>query len=225
MNSNILFIETSGERCAVALSYQGQLFSDYQDKPRYHNRLLIPMIRQLLEKMGVALWQLDALAYSCGPGSFVGIRLGASVIQGLAYSASIPVIPISSLQVLALSACQQFKLDHVLTMIDAHMGEVYFAAYYCCKGSLIEVEPAQSIAPELLIFPKGNWSVVGRGWQAYQGLWQHADGIDVNEVCLACQPDPLCGLQLAEQALLVGGAVVPEKALPIYLQKNHWRKR
>ena len=145
----ILAIETSSRRCSVALL--GPAIEDQcvEDMPRGHHDRVLPMVDDLLQRHRITLQELDAIAFGRGPGSFTGLRIGTGVTQGIAFGAGRPVVPISSLQALALGAWQreQTRTGAVVSLIDAHMKEVYCACYL-----FDGVEPLP-LGPELLQSP------------------------------------------------------------------------
>lgn len=129
--ATILALDTSSDYCSVALVYKGKLDEIKKHAPRQHTQMLLPMVDELLTRNGLRLNDLDAIAFGRGPGSFTGLRICFATVQGLAFGADLPVIAVSTLQAMALAACQQFKLAGgvVAPMLDARMGQVYWGLY------------------------------------------------------------------------------------------------
>lgn len=121
----LLAIETSTENCSVALLCEGGFYERIQTNPKLHGQMLLPMIDAVLSEAKVSIKALDAIAVGCGPGAFTGLRIGFGVAQGLAFGIQKPIIPISSLRVLA----EEAKETVVLAVQDARMGEVYWGIF------------------------------------------------------------------------------------------------
>jgi tRNA threonylcarbamoyl adenosine modification protein YeaZ len=103
----------------------GELFVEEALAENRHSELLVPMLRRLLDRAHLAPQQMDAFAFGQGPGSFTGIRIACGIVQGLAFAANRPVVPIPSLLALA----EQSNESRVIAALDARMGEAYLAAY------------------------------------------------------------------------------------------------
>ncbi|MBK6585067.1 MAG: tRNA (adenosine(37)-N6)-threonylcarbamoyltransferase complex dimerization subunit type 1 TsaB [Gammaproteobacteria bacterium] len=129
----ILAMETSGTLCSVAIGDGSFVEESNLVRPREHHALILPMVAQLLARCGWSLRELDAIAFGRGPGSFTGLRIAASTVQGLAFGSELPVIPVSSLDALATGAHEALAespvIGTVVAAIDAHMGELYAAVY------------------------------------------------------------------------------------------------
>jgi tRNA threonylcarbamoyladenosine biosynthesis protein TsaB len=135
----ILHIETSTNVCSVALSENGIcLFSKSNADGMNHAALLSVFIAEALEVLKPDTKKLDAVAVSSGPGSYTGLRIGVSTAKGLCYGYGIPLITVSTLEVLTAEALKLIhKTDNALfcPMIDARRMEVY-AAFYNGEGEI-----------------------------------------------------------------------------------------
>jgi tRNA threonylcarbamoyladenosine biosynthesis protein TsaB len=125
----ILALDTSTDACSCAVLKDGELHERFAVIPRQHAKELLPMVRALLQDLGLGFASLDAIAFGRGPGSFTGLRIAAGVTQGLAYGANLPVIPVSTLAALAMQARETAKGRAVLSVIDARIDEVYWALF------------------------------------------------------------------------------------------------
>ena len=129
--NRILAIETSGEACSVALSVDGVVTEIHEHAPMRHAERLLPAVRLLLEEGGLAVRDLEAIAFGRGPGSFTSLRIGIGVVQGLAWGAGLPVVPVSSLAAVARQAWEDAgrKPLPVCVAMDARMQEVFHANF------------------------------------------------------------------------------------------------
>ncbi len=164
----LLAIDTVTEACSAALWLEGEIQERFEVAPRRHTTLILPMVQELLANAGVSLAQLDAIAVDRGPGSFTGVRIGTGVVQGLAYAADLPVVPVSSLATLAQAVWQQYGYQHVLALIDARMQEVYGAYYHFqeTEMQLIGEERVGSLSA-LLTNEASDCYCVGSGSRQY----------------------------------------------------------
>ena len=127
---NILAIDSATEACSVALLREdGELFGEFEIAPREHMRLLPEMMRRVLAESAVAKSMLSHCAFSNGPGAFTGIRIGASQAQGIGVGLDIPLLPISTLAVLAQTCFDRHPFNNALVALDARMQEIYWAIY------------------------------------------------------------------------------------------------
>jgi len=135
----ILNIETSTNVCSIAISENGNcIFSKSNSDGMNHAALLSVYIAQGMDVLKLQAKKLDAVAVSSGPGSYTGLRIGVSTAKGLCYGLDIPLIAVSTLEVLAIQALNQVdKSENSLfcPMIDARRMEVY-AAVYNSKGEI-----------------------------------------------------------------------------------------
>jgi len=119
-----LIIDTSNSHCAIALQLRGNLVKVIDDEPRSHAVKLLPNIHALLKRYECALPSLDFIAVVTGPGSFTGLRIGVGVAQGLAESAGLEVIGISSLQAQAFAAVNNRLVSSLETKIETDIEAV-----------------------------------------------------------------------------------------------------
>lgn len=130
--TGLLAIETATDACSVAVYLDGQLRERHTIAPRQHSKLLYAQLEELLPGGKLREQGVEAIAYGCGPGSFTGLRIAASAVQGLAYSSNLRAIAVPTLAVLAQSALHQGEVeagDAVLCVLDARVNEVYGAVY------------------------------------------------------------------------------------------------
>jgi len=157
----ILHIETSTNVCSVALSENATcLFSTSNADGMNHAALLSGFIAEALEALKPMNKKLDAIAVSSGPGSYTGLRIGVSTAKGLCYGYGIPLIAVSTLEVLTVQALQLAEdKENALfcPMIDARRMEVY-AAFYNGDGAIqreisADIIDADSYAEILAVQP------------------------------------------------------------------------
>ena len=125
----ILCLETSAKACTVALSKAGssiaQLTTDGEWK---HSKMITLLIQEILDSAGHTLKDLDAVAISQGPGSYTGLRVGASCAKGLCYGSQLKLLAIPTLSIIA-QAQQNKGFQRIVPMIDARRMEVYYNVY------------------------------------------------------------------------------------------------
>ncbi len=163
----LLAIETATEACSAALMVDGETCERFEIAPRRHAELILSMMDGLLAEAGLGLQDLDALAFGRGPGSFTGVRIAAGVIQGAAFGAELPVVPVSTLAALAQGAVRETDHTHVLAAIDARMREVYWGAYVADAKGIVRLQGEESVCPasNVQIPDDRGWMGCGTGWQ------------------------------------------------------------
>lgn len=228
---NILAFESAYDTCSVALSLNSHIAEKSSTEPKQHNALILPMVDTLLRETNIEISEIDAFAFSCGPGSFTGLRIAASVVQGLAFSTDKPVIPISSLGALAQSSYRKLGITEVITISDAKMGEVYWAHYklnetkqMTAQGDELLCSPSTlPIFSEERIAEKRGALVVGDG-HIYQSevMTRNPLLVDWEKDITASAKDVL---QLAMFAYDLGQLYEAEFAIPVYLREEvNWKK-
>lgn len=221
----LLSLDTATEACSVALYIDAEISEQYQIAPQRHAELILPMAEQLLADADLSLGQLDAIAFGRGPGSFTGVRIAAGVVQGMAFSADLPVVPVSSLAALAQGAADDAGDSHILAVIDARMSEVYWSAYDIDDNGLVSaIADEQVCAVDVIQLPASdNWLGVGSGWTSYAG---ELKGLCTNVRVEADRfPRARDIARLGIAAFEHGEAVAAEFAVPVYLRDNVAKKK
>ena len=216
----ILALDTSTEACSVALLLDGDLSMRFQLTERSHAELVLPMVEGLLRDAGIALTDLDGLAFGRGPGAFTGLRIACGVVQGLALGAELPVAPVSSLAAVAEQVAAPAG-ENVLVCNDARMGEVYWGVFRrgadgaitgLCDEVVSRPDAVALNAPRAMHFA-GNALpqypvLIGRlradGLQFHEGVYPRADAV----------------ARLGARELAAGRGVPPEQALPVYVRDD-----
>lgn len=216
----LLAIDTSTEACSAALLIANEISDRYRLAPREHTQLILPMIDELMREADLRPGDLDVVAFGRGPGAFTGLRIAASVAQGIAFAADLPVVPVSSLAALAQGVCREMGYARVLAAIDARIQEVYWGAYQRDERGLVRLCGEELICSPLQVpLPAGDgWYGAGSGWKAYLAPLRQRLGVALN--AWEGQRYPLARdvAVLAAAEYLHGVAVDAEQALPVYLR-------
>ncbi len=187
--SIILAIETSTELASAALLRADECVVLEASGVQTHSISILPMVQRLLAEAGIGIGQCDAIAFGCGPGSFTGVRTACGVAQGLAFGAELPLLPVVTLEAMAEACREASGASEVLTVLDARMGEVYWAQYaYRDDGWQSIIAPTLS-APEQVV-PVGAALACGNGLAVFSAIF---DGQPFavqgqSRYCAACAP-------------------------------------
>jgi len=165
----ILALDTSTEACSAALLNDSHTSACFDLAPQKHSELILPMCEKLLTDAGISIAQLDAIAVTRGPGSFTGIRIGAGICQGLAIANDLPVIAISTLQVLAQTAWRKTGCNAVYCLIDARMDEVYSSAFQL-HNNIMQAQGAEQLVTPEEVKINSTMAAAGTGWERYQDM-------------------------------------------------------
>ncbi len=215
-----LALDTSSVACSVALQFDARIFERHEERPREHTRLLLPMIREVLGEADTVLQELDAIVLGNGPGSFIGMRIAASVAQGLAHGAGLKIIPVSSLAAVAAEVLSDSDADEVVVAQDAHMNEVYLGIFTRDDAGLpsplgderlLRQEAIEELDEEGMM----RRIAAGHGWQRYPDLMNLNRKLFREESGII-HPRARFLLALAGNS----DAVSPEDIAPAYLRKK-----
>jgi len=222
MTTRILAIETATAACSAALAIDGAVLERYALAPRQHATLILPMIESLLVEAGLKAAQLDAIAFGRGPGSFTGVRIAASIVQGIAFAAGRPVVPVSTLAALALGAQRESGGAAILAALDARKGEVYWGAYADAAAGRLQLQGEEVVRePAAVEVPAaGDWVAAGSGWDAYGAILMPRLEARVVRVLPDLEPRAADVARLAIEAFAQGRTVSPEQAIPVYLRND-----
>jgi len=214
----LLAFDTSTESLSVAVCDGARVLESSGPGGAQASSTLLPMVLDLLRQAGLALAQLDAIAFGCGPGSFTGLRTACSVAQGLAFGTratrpeGVPLLPVDTLLAVADEARHVAGLTQVVAALDARMNEVYAGHYRFVDGHWLQDGDFDLLAPEALTVPDG-WTLAGNAGAAYGARLAGAPGVAVLPLATAM-------LRVAPQLLAAGLAVPAEQALPRYVRNK-----
>lgn len=222
----ILTLDTCTEVCSVALMHGSNKILRDTTAANQHSTVLLKMIDEVLVEAHCTLTELDAIGFSRGPGSFTGVRIGAAVVQGLAFAANLPVIPLSSLAAVAQRAVSCVGASHVIAVLDARMDEVYWAAFKVDEQGIVIPVSAEQVSPAHQVSVAGDaeWWIAGTGLARYGAEIAAAVEQSTRLHVENMYPQAEDLLPLATRALANGQAVKAEQALPVYLRDNVARK-
>ena len=209
----------SGEVTASEVRTQGiKQFSCPTGQP--HAETLLPALRNALNELGWSLESLDAIVFDVGPGMFTGLRVSAALAQGLAVALNKPVIPVSSLEVLAEDTYEAIGATTVLSLLDARMNQIY-AAGWSKEGLHWRAAFAPClVGPEnlgLLPAMTKPQAAAGTGIKEYPAAsdWLAEQGI-VDSAVRYPSPDALA--RLGAIRFQAGAFTDPAEAIPVYVR-------
>jgi tRNA threonylcarbamoyladenosine biosynthesis protein TsaB len=229
MNLNVLAIDTSTDAYSVACCCGGKIIEHFEVAPYKHSLFILEAVKKILVECNLAVAQLDCVAFAHGPGSFTGLRLAASVVQGLAMAYNLPVVPISTLQTIAQGAYVEHKAENVLVGIDARMHEIYWGVYNLAEdGYMQKVVDDALIAPNKVVIPSQFTNKqtlgIGNAWEVYGDVLQECCRVSTI-VKENCYPHARYVLMLAEKNYRGGKVVAAAEALPVYLRDEVTHKK
>jgi len=219
---NLLAIDTATEACTVALQVDGKRVEQVVPG-RQHAERLLEQVNGLLSQQNITLSDMDALVWGRGPGMFTGLRIGAGVVQGLAYAIDRPVVCVSSLAVLAQA--QIDGAEKILAAIDARMGQVYWAAFRSGESGVDAITEEQVSDPSMVGEGlEGLYVGTGSGWDQYHERLAASLGSRLDRWFPQQYPTGDALLSLGEKLYAEGKAVPAFEALPVYVRDDVARK-
>jgi tRNA threonylcarbamoyladenosine biosynthesis protein TsaB len=219
----LLALDTATEGCSAALLLDGRLLAREAELARGHAERILPMIDELLGAAGIGLRGLDAIAFGRGPGSFTGVRLAASITQGLAFGAGLGVVPISDLRALAQRVFDEDgRVTQALVCNDARMQEVYWGCFQRGPEGLALERSPERVGSAASVELPADWAEaagIGRGFTAHAPLRALA-GVTLSADRDRLLPRATEVARLAVPEIAAGRLLGPEAAVPVYLRDD-----
>ena len=235
--TNTLCIETSTAHCSLALAVGEDIFSQQRKLERSHNEHILPMLSELFESAGLSKQDIQVIGFGAGPGSFTGVRIAASVAQGIAMASRSKVVAMKGSEVLVRSAIEDKTLTgytgggdstNWLAFIPSRADAYYVSLYHQNSAELSVViadqlllEPAdwvEALAADITAQGEHTLKIIGAmpSWMP-KALESYRVGTPI--------PDARVMLDQVRQQFIEGTAQDAEYALPIYVDGDSpWRK-
>jgi tRNA threonylcarbamoyladenosine biosynthesis protein TsaB len=230
--TRVLAVDAATEVCSVALLCDGDVRVRSIEAGRGHAQQLLAMVTELLAEAQISWSMLNGIAASIGPGAFTGVRISVSVAQGLAFGAGLPVVPVTTLEAMALQVLERDS-DRAIACLDARMGEVYWACFAAdAARGLIAAGAPRVGPPDSVVLPgAGGWPGggtggeaagvgvrgIGRGFSAYPDLAERL-GVQLDEQGSRALPNAREIALLGARRLIAGGGLDPAQLQPLYLR-------
>ena len=234
---NTLCIETSTAHCSLALAVGEDIFSQQRKLERSHNEHILPMLSELFASAGLSKQDIQVIGFGAGPGSFTGVRIAASVAQGIAMASNSKVVAMKGSEVLVRSAIEDKTLigfrdagesTNWLALIPSR-ADAYYVSLYQQSGAEISVV----IADQLLLEPP-DWieelavDITARGENTLKIIGAMPSWMPkaLDPCCVGTPlPDARVMLCQVRQQYIDGTAQDAEYALPVYVKGDSpWRK-
>lgn len=211
---NILAIDTCTEVCSVSLYSQGETISRFVQDVAQSSNLILPLCDEVFAQTGLSVADLDVIVYSQGPGTFTGVRMCVSVVQGMSLAYNIPTMGFSTLEVVSFGAMQKYKINKIAVALDARMSEIYWGVY---ENGVLTTE--RLTKPDKADVLGDGFVGVGTGWAAYESELVKQTGIENFFTDFYPKSENLIVLYLHQKIL--GDNKLP---LPTYLRNNVAKK-
>ncbi len=212
----IIAIETSTELASVALLHRDVVHARESSGVQTHSASVLPMLQALLQDAALAIDEVDAFAFGCGPGSFTGVRTACGLVQGLAIGADRKAVPVVTLMAMAESARRAGAGDDVVALLDARMGEVYRARYRY-DGGWRAIEEPELLGAADAARCDSRAALCGNGLLAYPEVF---DGMDASVRLPHILPHAEAITTLAALSFSRGEWVPARDAQPLYLRNK-----
>lgn len=225
---NVLGIDTAYRQGCITLKKNNQYFSKKSLGLQGQSEHLLPLLDTLLKESDCRLSDLNCLAFSAGPASFTGIRLGLSVVQGLALPHGLPVVAVDSLMALAQSYFYEKNYLKIFVCTNAHMGQIFCAAFDFSKKESdgCVVKPSQILSyTDIPTLHGSDWIGIGEGWDLDDPAIKLSRQACVHIEADFLPVDATSLTDIAENSYQRGEAKPADTIIPFYLREAHaWKK-
>ncbi len=220
----LLALDTSSDACSVALQLDNSISATHVVEPKQHTCLLIPMLKDLLRDAGIDPGDLDAVVLGNGPGSFIGMRIAASVAQGLAFGSGLKIVPVSSMAAVAAEVMEIYSAAEVIVAQDARVNEAYLGIYgndgegiptAVTDEVLQQIEKIDGLAAA----SASELFAAGQAWEKYPALWE-LNRAAISKIVDVHYPKARYLLGLGVRAWQAGEAIEPENLAPAYIRSK-----
>lgn len=213
----VLALDAATEACSVALLNDGEIIGRSLEAGKSNAAKIVRMAEELMAEAQLSLSMLNGIASSIGPGAFTGVRITVAVAQGLAFGANLRVVPVTTLEALALQVLSA-ESGRALACLDARMGELYWGCFAADRvAGVIPVAAPRVGPPESIVLAPGRYRGVGRGFQAYPALAQ-ISGVSIAVEHAGALPNAREIARLGALRLALGEGIDPAELKPLYLR-------
>ncbi len=208
--SRYLAIETSSPRLTLALGDERKVVGAYRGTQDWrHADSLFEGIQKLLKKARWTVQSLSGVAVSVGPGSFTGIRIGLAVARALGQFLQVPVVGVSSLEIMA--AGEKKRAPWLAPQIDALRGQIFTALYQRDSSGAL-----RTVLPETMVVP-ADWLKIIKPKTKRESIWISP--------LKGCYPEAEVLLGLARPRFAKAGTKSYKTVLPLYIRKSSAEER
>lgn len=219
----IFAIDTAGERCCLVLTHGAEVHTLLGEPQFAHLEQVMPMIDRLFANAQLRPEDCDAFGFGSGPGSFTGLRVACTIVQGLALATNRPVIAVGNLLLLAAAAHKgglrppgAGARSRILAAIDARMQQAYWAVYDYSDGAWSEAVPPSLCEATSLQEAVSVWQPTGCAGNA-AWLQRHVGQAPSTRLCDVAVESAVLA-QMVQEKFFRGELIAPEQALPAYVR-------
>lgn len=219
----VLAIESSAKTASAAIVSEDKIISEaFVNSNLTHSQTLLPMVEAVFNNSAVDIREVDGLAVAYGPGSFTGVRIGVSMIKGMAFASKLPCVPVSTLKALAYNLIDE--KDYISAVMDARCNQVYNCIYQSTDSGLIQLTEERAIPISRLETEfaglEGRIFLVGDGSSlCYDSFGNKYDNIRIAPESLRFGRAASVG-KLGIQMLKKGEYITGEQLAPLYLRPS-----